>query len=225
MKGCLVLIVLVVSLLVAGCTTQPAMQNNVTQTPEPTISQTIALPSGEISYTDENARWPMYTNPYDHYRIYYPKDWILVSIDSPYREPSMDMFGKNEQLRKQVSIYPPASGGRNLTSANGMILLTGYTLIIPNKTYTQKELNDIFSSRFADEMQNAKSVTNVEVDSKVYLIHGSPATHLTYDGVDGVTTYEYFQVVHNYSFYSLLWAGNKTYAPTASQIMRTFDPF
>ena len=223
MKGCLVLVILLVSLFISGCTTQSVEQNGVPT--EPSVSKTIELPSGDITYTDEIAHWQTYTDSYDHYRIYHPNDWIEGPMDSPYVEPSTDIYGKIEQFRMQVRIFPPTYEGRYITDGNGKIMITGYTYSNPNKTYTPKEMNDIFSRHFASEMQKEKSVINVQVDNKEYLINGNPATHLTFDALDGMNTYDNYQIVHGYSFYNLQWAGNKTYAPTASKIMRTFEPY
>jgi hypothetical protein len=223
MKRYLVVVILIVSFLFAGCTTQSAEQNRVPI--EQTISKTIELESGDITYTDDKAHWRTYTNSYDHYRIYHPNDWIEGPMDSPYIEPSTDIYGTITQMRKQVRLFPPTYEGNYITSGNGEIIITGYTYANPNKTYTPKQLNDKFSSHFASQMQKEKSVTNVQIDSNEYLINGNPATHLTFDALDGMNTYENFQIVHDYSFYNLQWAGNKSYASTASKIMRTFEPY
>jgi len=234
MKGYLIIIVLIFSLLIAGCTTQSVVQNNVSQPNEPSITksiesiQTTSVSDNQpkdITYSDDNARWNLYTDSYDHFRIYKANDWIVAPKDSQYREPMTDKFGTIEQMRKYVWIYPPTYEERYITSGNGAIVISGYTLSKPNMTYSPKQLNDIFSGSFASQMQNDKSVTNVQIDSKEYLINGNPATHLTFDSINGGSTHEHYQVVYNYSFYDLQWVGNKTYAPTASKIMRTFDPY
>jgi hypothetical protein len=231
MKCFIILIILIVSLLIAGCVSQSVGQNNVSLPNEPPISKTIELTQTtlisenqprDITYTDDNTHWLTYTDSYDRFRIYRPNDWIVVPMDSQYREPSTDMFGTIEQMRKQVYLYPPTYEEGLITSGNGAIIITGFTLSNPNKTFTPKQLNDEFSSHFTSEMQKEKGVTNVQADSKEYFINGNPARHLTFDGLDGVTTYDNYQIVHNYSFYNLQWGGNKTYAPTASKIMRTF---
>jgi hypothetical protein len=177
----------------------------------------------DVTYSDDNSRWNLYTDSYDHFRIYKANDWIVAPIDSQYIEPYTDEYGTIEQMRKQVWIYPPTKEGNSLTSANGAIIISGYTLTNPNKSFTSKQLNEIFLGSFTNQMQKQQGVTNVKVDTNEYLINGNPATHLTFDSTNGVTTYDNYQVMHEYSFYNLQWAGNKEYAPIASKIMRTFD--
>jgi len=234
MKGSLVLIILIASLLIAGCTTQSVGQNSISQSDEtstlktPEVSQTALVSDNQpkdITYSDDNERWNLYNDKYDHFRIYKANDWIVAPMDSPYVEPSTDEYGTIEQMRKQVWIYPPTREGNYLTSANGVIIITGYTITNPNKSYTPKQMNDIFSRSFAERMQKQQGVTNVQVDNTEYLINGNSATHLMFDSTKDVATYDNYQVVRDYAFYNLQWAGNKEYAPIASKIMRTFDPY
>jgi hypothetical protein len=115
--------------------------------------------------------------------------------------------------------------GRYLTTGNGMVLITGYTISNPNSSYTTKQMNDEFFQHFAGQMESEKSVMNVKLDNNEYLINGNPARHMTFEGDDGENTYEYFQIAHDYTFYTLQWAGNKSYVPTASKVMRTFATY
>jgi len=234
MRGYLVLIILVLSLLIAGCTTQSVGQNNVSQPNEPSVSKSIDLTQTplvsenqpkDITYTDDNVRWPLYKDSFDRFQIYYPNNWILVPVDSPYIEPNTDIYGTTEQMHKEVWIYPPTKEGDHLTSGNGTILISGYTISNPNKTLTSKQHNDISYASFSNRVKNYNKATNVQTENTDYFINGNPTRHFTYDDLDGRSTHDVYLITHNYSFYTIQWAGNKIYVDTASKIMRTFDPY
>jgi hypothetical protein len=145
-------------------------------------------------------------------------------VDSPYREPAAAISGTISPIREQVYICPPGEGGYH-PSGNGKVLIAGFPISNPGKSYSPEEMNDEYFHHSAGEMQGENSVMNVKIDNNEYLINGNPARHMTYDSRDGQNTYEYFQVVHDSTFSTLERAGSKSYVSTAATVMRTFAPY
>jgi hypothetical protein len=220
-------LILIAFLVLAGCSVPSGETPVVTQTTVPAVQPdyNTELHPGDITYYEGNRTWRTFTNTYDRYRIYHPNDWLEAPVDSPYVDPREESFCILEQMRKQVRLYPPKYEGRVVTAGNGDLVISGYICPAPDESYTPKEVNYLLFARFADEMKKSKRITNVRVDGNEYLINGNPARHVTFDGLDGVTTYDNYHIAHNYSFYTLQWSGNKTFAPVASKIIRTFEPF